>query len=161
MRKLCPFPILSMALAGTWLVLTGISPLHLAVALLSALAIPLSIAPLLDMLPGVRSLPAAMRLVARVLWDILIANIIVARLVLGPVSRLRPAFVNVPVTVTHPSAIALFMSMISITPGSIPLALSPDARTMLVHVLDLEDEAVFIAKVKERYERPLMEILEC
>src|SRR6185312_9057375 len=88
MRKLCPFPTLSMALAGTWLVLAGISPLHLAVALLAALAIPLSIAPLLDMLPGVRSLPAAMRLVARVLWDILIANIIVARLVLGPVSRL-------------------------------------------------------------------------
>ena len=161
MKKLCPFPMLSTVLAGTWLVLAGISPLHLAMALMVALAIPLSIAPLLDGLPGVRSLPAAMRLVARVLWDILIANIIVARLVLGPVSRLRPAFVNVPVTVTHPSAISLFMSMISITPGSIPLALSPDARTMLVHVLDLEDEEAFIAKVKERYERPLMEILEC
>jgi multicomponent K+:H+ antiporter subunit E len=51
--------------------------------------------------------------------------------------------------------------MISITPGSIPLALSPDARTLLVHVLHLEDEEVFVSKVKERYERPLMEILEC
>lgn len=161
MRKLCPFPTLSVALAGTWLMLTGISPLHLVVAPLFALAIPLSIAPLLDVLPGVRSLLAAMRLVARVLWDILIANITVARLVLGPVSRLRPAFVKVPVAVTHPSAISLFMSMISITPGSVPMALSPDARTMLVHVLDLEDEEAFIAKVKERYERPLVEILEC
>lgn len=161
MRKLCPFPTLSVALAGTWLMLTGISPLHLVVAPLFALAIPLSIAPLLDVLPGVRSLLAAMRLVAGVLWDILIANITVARLVLGPVSRLRPAFVKVPVAVTHPSAISLFMSMISITPGSVPMALSPDARTMLVHVLDLEDEEAFIAKVKERYERPLVEILEC
>jgi multicomponent K+:H+ antiporter subunit E len=161
MRKLCPLPRLSLALAGTWLVLAGMSPLHLAAAPLFALAIPLILEPLLDVLPAVRSLPATMRLVVRVLWDIIIANITVARLVLGPVSRLRPAFVKVPVTVTHPSAISLFMSMISITPGSVPVALSPDARMMLVHVLDLEDEEAFIARVKERYERPLMDILEC
>lgn len=161
MRKLYPFPMLSMALAGTWVVLNGISPLHLAVALVCALAIPLSVKPLLDVLPGVRSLPAAIRLVVRVLWDILIANITVARLVLGPVSRLRPAFVKVPLTATHPYAISLFTSMISITPGSIPLALSPDTRTLLVHVLHVEDEQAFVSNVKERYEHPLMEILEC
>ena len=90
-----------------------------------------------------------------------IANITVARLVLGPVSRLRPAFVKIPLTATHPYAISLFTSVISITPGSIPLALSPDARTLLVHVLHLEDEQAFVSKVKERYERPLMKILEC
>ena len=161
MRHLCPYPTLSMAIAGAWLVLIGMSPLHLGAAALFGLVIPLIIAPLLDVLPGVRSLPAAMRLTVRVLWDIIVANITVARLVLGPLSRLRPAFVQVPVTVTHPSAISLFMSMISITPGSVPVALSSDARTMLVHVLDLEDEEAFIAKVKERYERPLMDILEC
>jgi multicomponent K+:H+ antiporter subunit E len=32
---------------------------------------------------------------------------------------------------------------------------------LLVHVLHVEDEKAFIAHVKERYERPLMEILEC
>lgn len=161
MTKLCPFPMLSITLAGTWLVLEGFSPLHLASSVLFAIVIPFVIAPLLDKLPGIRSITGAIRLAGLVVWDILIANITVARLVLGPPSRLRPAFVEVPVTVTHPSAISLFMSMISITPGSIPLALSPDARTLLVHVLDLEDEQGFIAKVKERYERPLMEILEC
>ncbi|HWF60444.1 MAG TPA: Na+/H+ antiporter subunit E [Nitrospira sp.] len=161
MTKLCPFPMLSMALASAWRLLEGFSPLHLASACLFAIVIPFVIAPLLGGLPGIRSVPGAIRLAGHVVWDIVIANITVARLVLGPVSRLRPAFVKVPVTVTHPSVISLFMSMISITPGSIPLELSPDARTMLVHVLDLEDEEAFIAKVKERYERPLMEILEC
>jgi multicomponent K+:H+ antiporter subunit E len=150
-----------MALAGTWLVLAGLSPLNVALASLFAIVIPRIIAPLLDVLPGLRSVTAAMRLAGRVLWDIVIANITVARLVLGPVSRLRPAFVKVPLTVTHPYAISLFTSMISITPGSIPLALTPDARALLVHVLDVEDEHSFIAHVKERYERPLMEILEC
>jgi multicomponent K+:H+ antiporter subunit E len=161
MMKLCPFPMLSTALAGSWLLLEGFSPLHLASACLLAIVIPLVIAPLLGGLPGIRTITGTIRLAGHVAWDILVANIEVARLVLGPTSRLRPAFVKVPVTVTHPSAISLFMSMISITPGSIPLGLSPDARTMLVHVLDLENEEAFIALVKERYERPLMEILEC
>lgn len=161
MIKLCPFPTLSMALAAVWLVLAGVSPVHVALASLFAIMIPLLIAPLLDVLPAVRSVTAAMRLAGRVLWDIVIANIRVARLVLGPVSRLRPAFVKVPLTATHPYAISLFTSMISITPGSIPLALTPDARALLVHVLDVEDENAFIAHVKERYERPLMEILGC
>jgi multicomponent K+:H+ antiporter subunit E len=161
MTKLCPFPLLSMALAGTWFLLAGISPLHVAGASLCAMVIPLVIAPLLDAVPGVRSVTAAMRLAGRVLWDIIVANITIARLVLGPMSRLRPAFVKVPLTATHPYAISLFTSMISITPGSIPLALAPDARVLLVHVLHVEDEKAFIAHVKERYERPLMEILEC
>jgi multicomponent K+:H+ antiporter subunit E len=161
MTKLCPFPTLSMVLAAVWLVLAGVSAVHVALASLFAIVIPLIIAPLLDVLPAVRSVTAAMRLAGWVLWDIVIANIRVARLVLGPVSRLRPAFVKVPLTATHPYAISIFTSMISITPGSIPLALTPDARTLLVHVLDVEDENAFIAHVKERYERPLMEILEC
>jgi multicomponent K+:H+ antiporter subunit E len=161
MTKLCPFPMLSMALAGTWLMLAGISPLHVAAASLAAIVIPLIIEPLLDVLPGVRSVAAALRLAGRVLWDIVIANLTVARLVLGPVSGLRPAFVKVPLTARHPYAVSLFTSMISITPGSIPLALAPDARALLVHVLHVEDEEGFIANVKERYEDPLMEILEC
>jgi len=161
MTKLCPFPMLSMALAGTWLMLAGFSLPHLVLGSLFAIVIPFAIAPLLGVLPGVRSVTGAMRLAGHVVWDIVIANITVARLVLGPVSRLRPAFVKVPLTATHPYAISLFTSMISITPGSIPLALSPDARTLLVHVLHLEDEQAFVSKIKERYERPLMEILEC
>lgn len=161
MTKLCPFPMLSIALAGTWLLLAGFSLPHLVLGSLFAIVIPLVIAPMLGVPPGVRSVTGAMRLAGHVLWDIVVANVTVARLVLGPVSRLRPAFVKVPLTATHPFAISLFTSMISITPGSIPLALSPDARTLLVHVLHLEDEEVFVSKVKERYERPLMEILEC
>jgi multicomponent K+:H+ antiporter subunit E len=153
--------MLSIALAGTWLMLAGFSLPHLVLGSLFAIVIPFVIAPMLSVPPGVRSMTGVMRLAGHVVWDIVVANITVARLVLGPVSRLRPAFVEVPLTATHPYAISLFTSMISITPGSIPLALSPDARTLLVHVLHLEDEQAFVSKVKERYERPLTEILEC
>jgi multicomponent K+:H+ antiporter subunit E len=153
--------MLSVMLAASWLALAGISPPHLALALVLGLAIPHLTAPLLGGLPGMRSIRTAVWLVARVAWDILVANVTVARLVLGPVARLRPGFVLVPLAVTHPHAIAVFAGIVSIVPGSLSIALAPDARTLLLHVLHVEDEEQFVATIKERYERPLMEILEC
>jgi multicomponent K+:H+ antiporter subunit E len=35
------------------------------------------------------------------------------------------------------------------------------ARFLLVHVLDLTDEAALIAQIKQRYEQPLREMFEC
>lgn len=158
---MCPFPRLSFALAATWLALTEVSPPQLVLAVVSALAIPRLAAPLLVPLPGIRSFGTAVRLTAVVAWDILLANIAVARLVLGPMSRLRPGFVRVPLAVTHPHAIAFLASIVSIVPGSVSIALSSDTRTLLLHVLHVEDEEKFVAMIKRRYERPLMSILEC
>jgi multicomponent K+:H+ antiporter subunit E len=160
-NKFYPFPVLSLTLAVSWLALTEISPPQLALAFMLALAIPRIVSPFIVTLPGIRSAGLAVRLVGRVMWDIVIANIAVARLVLGPMARLRPGFVKVPLGITHPHAIALFASIVSIVPGSVSIAFAPDARTLLLHVLHVEDEERFIATIKERYERPLMEILEC
>jgi len=161
MNTLCPFPLLSVMLAAIWLALAGLSPAHLGLALVLALVIPRVTAPFLKGIPGIRSIRAAVRLVLRVAWDIVVANITVARLVLGPIARLRPGFVRVPLDVTHPHAMALFASIVSIVPGSVSIAFTPDSRVLLLHVLHVEDEAHFIATIKARYERPLMEILEC
>ncbi|MGC3976209.1 MAG: Na+/H+ antiporter subunit E [Nitrospira sp.] len=161
MKKVLPFPMLSLALAACWLALTEISPAHVALALLLAVAIPHLTAPFLAELPGIRSIGTAFRLAAVVGWDIVLANIAVARLVLGPVATLRPGFVYVPLAVTHPHAIALFASIVSIVPGSLSIAVTPDSRRLLLHVLHLEDETQFVATIKERYERPIMDMLEC
>jgi multicomponent K+:H+ antiporter subunit E len=62
---------------------------------------------------------------------------------------------------THPDAVALFASIIAITPGTV-VADVDDARTrILVHVLDLEDPEQLVAEIKHRYERPLKEIFGC
>jgi multicomponent K+:H+ antiporter subunit E len=160
-NKLAPFPILSLMLAASSLALTGLSPGDVALAFVLALAIPRIAAPFLGPLPGIRSAGAALRLIARVLWDIVVANLTVARLVLGPVARLQPRFLMVPLEVRHPHAIALLASIVSIVPGSVSIGFTPDGRTLLLHVLHVEDEERFIATIKERYERPLMEILTC
>ena len=100
-------------------------------------------------------------LAATVTWDILVANAAVARLVLGPMERPRPAFVRVPLDLTHPHAIALLASIVTMTPGTVSVALTPGAHSLLVHALDVQDPEGLVANIKARYEAPIKEILEC
>ena len=93
-------------------------------------------------------------------WDIVVANLAVARRVLGPV-RLKPGFIEVPLDVTQPDVVALLASIIAITPGTVVADVDGARTRILVHVLDLDDPGVLVAEIKRRYERPLKEIFEC
>jgi multicomponent K+:H+ antiporter subunit E len=95
-----------------------------------------------------------------VLWDILLANVTVARLILGPQRRLQPALVELPLDLDDKFALTILANTISLTPGTVSASLSADRRTLLVHALNVHDEAALIAEIKTRYEAPLMEIFE-
>ena len=58
-------------------------------------------------------------------------------------------------------AISMLVCVVSLTPGSVSADLSADRRTLLVHALDVPDEAALIAEIKSRYEAPLKEVFPC
>jgi multicomponent K+:H+ antiporter subunit E len=101
------------------------------------------------------------RLVFIVMWDVVVANLQVARLALGPLSALRPRFVMVPLDITDRTAIAVLGAIITTTPGTVTASLSPDRRYFLVHGLVVDDADSLVRSIKLRYERPLKEIFEC
>ena len=67
---------------------------------------------------------------------------------------------RVPLDLRDPNALAVLAMIICLTPGTAWGELSLDRSTLLIHVFDVDDEQAFIAMVKSRYERPLMEIFE-
>jgi len=157
--RLLPHPIASAFIAAVWLALnSSLAPLHLVTAAALALLLPLALGQLLDDPVRVRRPWTAARLALVVAWDIVTANLAVARRVLGPIGRLRPAFVEVPLAATHPDAIALLASIVTMTPGTVAAEVDEARNTLLVHVLDVGDPAALVAEIKRRYERPLMEI---
>lgn len=92
--------------------------------------------------------------------DIVVASLNVARLILGPHKRLRPAFVTYPLELQDHFAITLLASTISLTPGTVSSDISKDGKYLLIHALDVEDEAELIRTIKARYETPLREIFQ-
>lgn len=153
-----PHPWLSVLLAAAWLALShSLEPVHLLSALALAWAIPRLIGDLL--LPANRvHWPTAVTLTLVVLKDIVVSNVVVARLVLGPQGRLRPAWFEVPLVGDHPMVNALLAYIITTTPGTVSATLSEKRGVILVHALDCGDPQAMIRDIVERYQRPLLKV---
>lgn len=159
MRRWLPQPLLSAALLVVWLLLNNtLAPAHLLLGALLAWLVPLLAAPFRPAPVRLRRPLLAARLLARVLGDIVLANLEVARRILGPEDVLTPRFVWVPLDIEHPWGIATLAGIITLTPGTVSSDLSADRRYLLVHALNEGDPAALVADIKARYERPLMEI---
>jgi multicomponent K+:H+ antiporter subunit E len=161
-RPWLPHPLLSLLLVILWLLLFNtVSLAHVLFGLLLGILVPLFTQRFWPGSPRVRRPLLLARYGLLVLGDILIANVQVARLILGPVDRLRPAFLAYPLELREDFSITLLASTISLTPGTVSADISVDRRTLLIHALDVEDEAALVAQIKQRYETPLKEIFEC
>lgn len=159
MRRLFPAPLVSLALACAWIMLNGsLAAGHLVLAAALATALPLVLARWIQPLPRIGRPATIARLTLVVLHDIVMSNLQVARLILGPEARIRPGFVRVPLAISDPFAIATLAGIITMTPGTLSCAVAPDRSHLLVHALDLADPAQLVADIKARYERALLEI---
>jgi multicomponent K+:H+ antiporter subunit E len=151
-------PVLSLLLAGAWLALSrSLEPVHLLSAALLGLLVPRV---LRGVLPTGQTIAwgAAIRLTLVVLWDVLLSNVAVAALVLGPMNRPQPAWLRIPLACGHDRVNALFASIITMTPGTVSAVVDESARCIWVHALNCHDASLMVAQTKARYEAPLMQI---
>lgn len=171
--SLFPTPFRSILLFFVWLLLNNSYSLgHIILGGLLATVIPLITLRFREPQPLIIKKWLAFKHLLLVLYDIVTANVHVAFLILGPIKKLRPAFVKVPLDLTHEMPITLLASTVSLTPGTVSAEVYPfpeslaegeevKERYLLIHVLDLKDEAELIATIKRRYEAPLKEIFQC
>ncbi len=111
--------------------------------------------------PRIRSYGKAVSYFFLVLWDIVVANLQVAYLILFRRSdRLRSRFVTIPLDLRSPEAITVLAGTITMTPGTVSADVSADGRALLVHCLETGDPAATAAAIKGRYEHRLQRIFE-
>ncbi|HIE34699.1 MAG TPA: Na+/H+ antiporter subunit E [Campylobacterales bacterium] len=161
MKKIVPYPLLSFVLWIVWLLLNNTIAIgHVFLGAILAIIIPLAISRFWIGHQCVRNVKTIFKFAAVVFWDILVANIIVAKLILGKKDHLQPKFLHIPLDIKEPLAISILANTISLTPGTVSCDLSPNKKILLVHGLHEEDPEVTIMKIKQRYETPLKEIFE-
>lgn len=161
-RKWLGHPGLSVVIFATWLLANDSVYLgHVILAAVFALVLPRLTAEFWPDAPRIRRPGLALRLFAVFAYDVVIANFRVAILVIGPNARLRPAFLEVPLDLEDSFGVAILASMITLTPGTLSAHVRESERILVVHALDVDDEAAAIAEIKQRYEAPLREVLGC
>lgn len=161
MKRLLPFPLLWALLLAMWLALVG--SVDASSILLAALAASLAVRPLarlLDRHPRFAKPLVALELLVVVLVDVVRSNVAVAAIVLGLAgrSRRRTGFVDIPLTLREPTGLAVLACIITCTPGTAWAGYDRARDVLTMHIFDLKDESEWIAMIRDRYERRLLEI---
>ncbi|SFS09373.1 Na+/H+ antiporter subunit E [Sphingomonas jatrophae] len=160
MTRLLPHPALSAMLLVVWVLMANeVTPGGILLGSLFALALPKFTQPFWPDRPRVRFGRAFAAYCAIVLYDIVVANFQVAWLILFRRNRdLRARWLIVPIDLTTPESVTVLAGTISLTPGTVSSDVSADGRHLLVHALDVADEAAEVARIKARYEARLLRI---
>ena len=161
MKLLLPHPLLSLGLFIASLLLSGsVAPPSIVLGLIMALAAPqvmraLRIDPVRVRAPG-----AILTLAGRVAVDVVRSNLAVGQILAGRRADRVSGFIHIPLDLKDRYGLAVLAIIITSTPGTLWVEFDRSSGRLLMHVLDLVDEATWVQIVKERYERPLMEIFE-
>lgn len=158
--RVIPHPLLSVTLTLVWLGLVNTVSLgNLLLGAFLGIVVPMLTAPYWPNRPKLRRPIVQITYLLIVLWDIVIANVQVALIIVFKRNAdLRSHWINLPLELTSPEAITVLAGTITMTPGTVSVTLSADGRSLLVHCLHTDDPDGVRDQIKYRYERRLKEI---
>lgn len=162
LHRIFPHPVLTLTLAVVWMMLMNtVSPGTFVFGLILGALIPALTGPYWPDRPRLRHPLVIADYIRVVLWDIVVANFTVAKIVVFmPNRKLQPAWVAIPLDLRSPEAITVLAGSITLTPGTLTAEVSANGRALLVHCLHAPDPDAVRDEIKSRYERRLMEIFE-
>jgi multicomponent Na+:H+ antiporter subunit E len=106
----------------------------------------------------IRRTGLALRFLAFFVKEVLVSALRVAQEVVRRRPRMRPAIVGVPLDVETDGQITLLAILITLTPGTLALDVSPDRRTLLVHAMFAADTDRVRRDIKMGFERRILEL---
>lgn len=102
---------------------------------------------------------AIIGLIAFTLRELVIANFRVAYYTVSPLKGIRPAMFDVPLEPDSTDLeITLLACLITLTPGTLTIDLSPDRLAMRVHAMHVPNTDAAIHDIKHGFERRILEV---
>ncbi|MBK1793828.1 Na+/H+ antiporter subunit E [Devosia sp. WQ 349] len=161
MSRLFPYPVLSLMLLLLWLTLQQSAGLgHIIMGIAIAIAVPHFALPVLpDRVRIKRVLPLVkMTFVAGL--DIIRSNLAVFTILIQRRPKPTAEFIEMELQLTNEFALAILACIVTATPGSAWLQYDKERNVVLLHVFDLIDPDEWINTVRNRYEKPLLEVFQ-
>ncbi len=94
------------------------------------------------------------------LKELIVSSLYVAWDIITPKDLMKPGIVEVPVDLKSETAVIAFANLISMTPGSLTMDMSPDKKKIYIHAMYLHDKQEFIDKMKNELEHKIRQIFD-
>ncbi|AQS40779.1 MAG: Monovalent cation/H+ antiporter subunit E [Candidatus Tokpelaia hoelldobleri] len=160
-KKILPYPVLALLIVIMWLLLSGFSPGQLLLGCVVSLFAMFAAEKVGLLHEKIYSWSAFFKLLLRVSVDITRSNLAVAGIILRKGhTRYNSGFIVVPLDIRHRAGLVFLGGILTATPGTAWIAFNVKSNELVLHVLDLTDEAYWQQLIKNRYERLLMEMFE-
>jgi multicomponent Na+:H+ antiporter subunit E len=109
--------------------------------------------------PYIGRVHQVLRLAAYFIRELVKANLRLALDVATPRFHMRPGIIAVPLDATKDGQILLLSMLINTTPGSVALDVSPDKKTLYVHVMYMDSPDAAREDIKQGFERRVLGVL--
>lgn len=109
--------------------------------------------------PYVGRIHRVLGLAAYFFWELVKANLRLALDVATPRFHMKPGIIALPLDATQDREILLLSMLINTTPGSVALDVSPDRKTLYVHVMYMDTPDAARDEIKEGFERRVLGVL--
>ena len=90
--------------------------------------------------------------------ELILSNISIVKLVYGRKLDFEPGIFEMPVEVTRDWEITLLANLITLTPGTLTVAISDDRKRFFIHAMDIDDKEESIHEIKNTFEKAIMEV---
>lgn len=114
-----------------------------------------------NFLPGrfyIKRLYWIIRLFFIFILELIKANIEVAKIVLSPKIDIHPGFYAYPNDLEEEWEVALLSTLITLTPGTVVVAISDDYSIIYIHGLNMDDADAEIETIKNSFEKVIKEV---
>ncbi|WP_299616036.1 Na+/H+ antiporter subunit E [Pelagibius sp.] len=101
-----------------------------------------------------------LRLALLFIYELVVSSLRVVWDVITPTHLARPGIIALPLDARGEGEVLLVANLISLTPGTLSLDLSPDGETLYVHAMFVDDPDALRRELKEGMERHVLEALE-
>ena len=104
-------------------------------------------------------LPRVLGFIGYYLWELIKSNAIIAYDVLTPTHHMKPGVIGIPIEAKTDLEITALANLITMTPGTLSLDISPDRKTLYVHAMYIHDPEELRREIKENFEPRVLALL--
>jgi multicomponent Na+:H+ antiporter subunit E len=90
--------------------------------------------------------------------ELVLSNLAVIRHILRPRLDIRPGIFALSTELESDWEITLLSCLITLTPGTLTLDVSPDQETLYIHAMDIGDAELLRRQIKDSFEKAIMEV---
>ncbi|MGI8316065.1 Na+/H+ antiporter subunit E [Halobacillus mangrovi] len=98
------------------------------------------------------------KLILLFIRELVLSNLDIVKLVYKPKLDIQPGIFALPIDLKSNFEITLLANLITLTPGTLSIAVSEDHTKIYIHAMDIPDVEQSINDIKETFEKAIMEV---